>query len=32
MKFLEKFGFNKEDIEAVKENSTSALIKRNRSS
>ena len=27
MKFLEKFGFKKEDIEAVKENSTSALIK-----
>ena len=27
MKFLEKFGFNKEDIEAVKENSTSALLK-----
>ena len=27
MKFLEKFGFKKEDIEAVKENSTTALIK-----
>ena len=27
MKFLEKFGFKKEDIEAVKENSTSALVK-----
>ena len=27
MKFLEKFGFKKEDIDAVKENSTSALIK-----
>lgn len=27
MKFLEKFGFNKEDIEALKENSTSALLK-----
>ena len=27
MKFLEKFGFKKEDIEAIKENSTSALIK-----
>lgn len=27
MKFLEKFGFKKSDIEAVKENSTSALIK-----
>ena len=27
MKFLEKFGFEKKDIEALKENSTSALIK-----
>ncbi len=27
MKFLEKFGFGKSDIEALKENSTSALIK-----
>ena len=27
MKFLEKFGFKKEDIEALKENSTSILIK-----
>ena len=27
MKFLEKFGFKKEDIEALKENSTSSLIK-----
>ena len=27
MKFLEKFGFKKNDIEALKENSTSALIK-----
>ena len=27
MKFLERFGFKKEDIEAVKENSTSALVK-----
>ncbi len=27
MKFLERFGFKKEDIEAVKENSTSSLIK-----
>ncbi len=27
MKFLEKFGFQKKDIEALKENSTSALIK-----
>ena len=27
MKFLEKFGFEKNDIEALKDNSTSALIK-----
>lgn len=27
MTFLEKFGFGKNDIEALKENSTSALIK-----
>jgi len=27
MKFLEKFGFGKTDIEALKENSTSNLIK-----
>ncbi len=27
MKFLEKFGFEKKDIDALKENSTSALIK-----
>lgn len=27
MKFLEKFGFGKKDIEALKENSTSVLIK-----
>jgi len=27
MKFLEKFGFAKKDIEALKENSTSALMK-----
>ncbi len=27
MKFLEKFGFKKEEIEAIKENSTSSLIK-----
>ncbi len=27
MKFLEKFGFGKNDIEALKENSTSALLK-----
>ena len=27
MKFLEKFGFQKQDIEALKENSTSSLIK-----
>ena len=27
MKFLEKFGFKKTDIEAIKENSTSAIIK-----
>ena len=27
MKFLEKFGFEKKDIEALKENSTSVLIK-----
>ncbi|MCM1052979.1 MAG: hypothetical protein NC483_03295 [Ruminococcus sp.] len=27
MKFLEKFGFGKKEIEALKDNSTSALIK-----
>ncbi len=27
MKFLEKFGFEKNDIEALKENSTSAMLK-----
>lgn len=27
MKFLEKYGFNKEDIVSLKENSTSALVK-----
>lgn len=27
MKFLEKFGFQKKDIEALKENSTQALLK-----
>ena len=27
MKFLEKYGFEKKDIEALKENSTSTLIK-----
>lgn len=27
MKFLEKFGFDKKDIETVKENSTSVLLK-----
>jgi len=27
MKFLEKYGFKKSDIEALKENSTSTLIK-----
>jgi len=27
MKFLEKYGFNKEDIAELKENSTSTLIK-----
>lgn len=27
MKFLEKYGFKKNDIEALKENSTSALLK-----
>lgn len=27
MKFLEKFGFGKKDIEALKENSTSSLLK-----
>ncbi len=27
MKFLEKFGFKKNDIEMLKENSTSALLK-----
>ena len=27
MKFLEKYGFGKKDIEALKENSTSALLK-----
>ncbi len=27
MKFLEKFGFNKKDIETLKENSTNNLIK-----
>ena len=27
MKFLEKYGFKKSDIEAFKENSTSTLIK-----
>lgn len=27
MKFLEKFGFGKKDIEALKDNSTSSLIK-----
>jgi len=27
VKFLEKFGFEKKDIDALKENSTSALIK-----
>lgn len=27
MKFLEKYGFNKEDIANLKDNSTSALIK-----
>lgn len=27
MKFLEKFGFEKKDIEALKENSTSSVIK-----
>ena len=27
MKFLEKFGFEKKDIESLKENSTNSLIK-----